>query len=478
MLFNSVFFILIFLPLFLLLWHGLKNVSHRLVILTLMSFFFYGYWDYRFVSLMFVSIVIDYWCGEKIAWNLSNNNKSRAKLWMRVSVFSNLTILGFFKYFNFFIDSLFAILPEDGIIDKPMLEIVLPVGISFYTFQSMSYSIDLYKGNAKKIKSFLHFSAYVSMFPQLIAGPIVRYSDISEQLNSIKTRTNYEKIMEGLKIFAIGLVRKLFIADFFAAYSDMFFAGAYDFQFIGAWIGVICYALQIYFDFSAYSEMAIGLGKMFGFEFPINFNSPYKAKSFSDFWLRWHITLSRFLRDYLYIPLGGNKLGTQRTYVNLMLTMLIGGLWHGAGWLFVIWGGLHGLYLAVERMISRERLSKLWWYKYVVFMLVCIAWIFFRADNLDFAMKTLRSCLFLEGIESFQGSYEIAGFAVPDFLRTYGGLKLMLALAGVFVLVRFVPNSSKLKLRFNIWTAVATAIVLYLCLLYVDRPSPFIYFQF
>jgi alginate O-acetyltransferase complex protein AlgI len=477
MLFNSVFFILLFLPIFLLLWHSIKNIQSRLVVLTILSFVFYGYWDYRFVALMLISIVIDYACGEQISRHL-RGNKAKAKRWMLVSVFANLSILGFFKYFNFFVDSLFEILPMESVFDRPTLNIILPVGISFYTFQSLSYSIDLYRGQAKKIKSFLHFSAYVSMFPQLIAGPIVRYSDISEQINSIKTKINYAQILDGLRIFTIGLFRKIFIADFFATYADLFFGGNYEFQFIGAWIGVICYALQIYFDFSAYSEMAIGLGKMFGFEFPINFNSPYKAKSFSDFWLRWHITLSRFLRDYLYIPLGGNKKGVYKTYRNLLLTMLIGGLWHGAGWLFVIWGGLHGLFLVIERLLTRKKMEILWWYKYVVFACVCLAWIFFRADSLDFALHTFRSCLFFEGVESFASDYSIAGIEIPSFVRTYGGTKLLIALLAVFGLIRLIPNSKNLKLKHNVLNTIVLAALLYLCLLYVDRPSPFIYFQF
>ena len=378
MLFNSVIFLLVFLPSFLILWYSLRNTKARLATLSLFSFAFYGYWDYRFVGLMLISILIDYFCGEKIVSNLDRSKKI-AKRWMYASVFSNLIILGFFKYFNFFIDTFYELTAIQEIFDKPTLNIILPVGISFYTFQSMSYSVDLYRKQAKRVKSLLHFSAYVSMFPQLISGPIVRYSDISEQFQEIQRKFNSHKFMEGVQYFTIGLFRKLFIADFFATYADLFFSSSYEFQFIGAWLGVVAYAFQIYFDFSAYSEMAIGLGKMIGFDFPINFNSPYRAKSFSDFWLRWHITLSRFLRDYLYIPLGGNKKGKYRTYINLSLTMLIGGLWHGASWMFVIWGGLHGLYLAIERMISRERLGGWKFYRFLIFIKLTL-----------FPMKKLR----------------------------------------------------------------------------------------
>lgn len=478
MLFNSIVFILFFLPVFLILWYSLKPVKMKLFVLTAMSFLFYGYWDYRFLGLMVVSILIDYYSGEMISYHIQKNQKKYAKKWMIFSIISNLTILGFFKYFNFFIDSLFAILPDSYLESKPVIEIVLPVGISFYTFQTMTYSIDLYRGEARKVDSFLHFSAYVSMFPQLIAGPIVRYSDVDEQLANIQNKINYQKFIEGIQYFTIGLFRKLFIADFFAIHADMFFSGSYEFKFIGAWIGLLSYAFQIYFDFSAYSEMAIGLGKMFGFEFPINFNSPYKAKSFSDFWNRWHITLSRFLKDYLYIPLGGNRNGNVKTYINLSVTMLIGGLWHGASWLFVIWGALHGLYLTLERLISRERLESFFGYRIIVFGGVCIAWIFFRSENLDFALKVLESCFFMNGIESMESTYSVFSVGVPEFVRTYGGFTLIAAISGTLILVNFFPNASQIKARTGYVYLFFMTLILVFCLLHVDKPSPFLYFQF
>ncbi len=478
MLFNSIVFILFFLPVFLILWYALKPVKMKLFVLTAMSFLFYGYWDYRFLGLMVISILIDYYSGEKISYFIQKNQKKNAKKWMYFSIISNLSILGFFKYFNFFTDSLFAILPDSFLESKPAIEIVLPVGISFYTFQTMTYSIDLYRGEARKVDSFLHFSAYVSMFPQLIAGPIVRYSDVDEQLANIQSKINYQKFIEGVQYFTIGLFRKLFIADFFAGYADLFFSGSYEFKFIGAWIGLLSYTFQIYFDFSAYSEMAIGLGKMFGFEFPINFNSPYKAKSFSDFWNRWHITLSRFLRDYLYIPLGGNRNGNVKTYVNLSLTMLIGGLWHGASWLFVIWGALHGLYLTLERLISRERLESIFGYRIIVFIAVCIAWIFFRSENLDFALKVLESCFLMNGIESMESSYTVMSFGIPEFVRTYGGFAVLAAISGTLILVNFFPNAAQIKSRTGYLYLFCMTLILVYCLLHVDKPSPFLYFQF
>ena len=442
-----------------------------------MSFMFYGYWDYRFVLLMLISILIDYYCGEKISHYLVDDKK-KAKGWMIVSIVSNLSILGFFKYFNFFVDSFYVVFPIESFISKPTLEVILPVGISFYTFQSMSYSIDLYRNQAVKVQSLLHFAAYVSMFPQLIAGPIVRYSDISTQLANIKTKFNHDKFLVGLQYFTIGLFRKLFIADFFATYADLFFSGNYEFAFIGAWLGVLSYAFQIYFDFSAYSEMAIGLGKMFGFDFPINFNSPYKAKSFSDFWLRWHITLSRFLKDYIYIPFGGNKKGNVRTYVNLSLTMLIGGLWHGASWLFVVWGALHGFFLMMERAISREKLARLKFYPFIVFICICLAWIFFHSESLGQAWTILKSCLFINGIENFGGDYSVFGITVPSFFKAYGGVKLIAGVVITIFIVKYIPNASAIKIKRNTMSIIFTTLILVFCILHVSKPSPFLYFQF
>jgi len=479
MLFNSTVFLLVFLPAILLCWYLIKKDSIRLLVLTLMSFVFYGYWDYRFVGLMLLSIVVDYIIGQKIFAALPTDKK-KARWWLLLSIVINLGILAFFKYFNFFLDSIFFILPEDQASLKPVLEIVLPAGISFYTFQSMSYSIDIYRKDAEPAKSLLHFSAYVSMFPQLIAGPIVRYRTLDKQLKNLIVRFDYNLFLEGMSIFIWGLFRKLFIADFFATQADLFFGEFYEFQFIGAWVGVLCYTFQIYFDFSAYSEMAIGLGKMMGFEFPVNFNSPYRAKSFSDFWRRWHISLSEFLRDYLYIPLGGNKNGAIRTYANLLITMLLGGLWHGASWLFIIWGALHGIYLMLERFLRNRglNLGKYWGYRIVVFIGVCIAWIFFRSENLDFAMKALESCLMMNGIEGFDLTYSFHGFNLPEFVLNYGGVKLFAGIALGFLVIWFVPNSTQFKFKPKTAWVLLMALVLFFCLAHVDQPSPFIYFQF
>ncbi|MBT6745558.1 MAG: MBOAT family protein [Flavobacteriales bacterium] len=479
MLFNSLIFLLVFLPLFLLGWYKIKLVKGKLVLLTGFSFIFYGYWDFRFVGLMLFSILVDFYCGQQISKHL-NKSKKRARNWMIVSVVINLGILGFFKYFNFFIDTFYTAFPIEDIINRPALTIILPLGISFYTFQSMSYSVDLYRKQAEPVDSILHFSAYVSMFPQLIAGPIVRYRDMHKQLKNISNKIDYGLIYTGLFFFIFGLSKKLFVADYFAKWADLFFNGSMDKLFFVSWSGVVSYAFQIFFDFSAYSDMAIGLGMMFGFRLPQNFNSPYKATSFSDFWRRWHMTLSQFLRDYLYIPLGGNRKGEVRTYYHLILTMLLGGLWHGASWLFVIWGAIHGFFLALERLIGANKLVNSYLYRAFVFVGVCVAWIFFRSNSLDFALHTLKSCLFINGIESFTtDTYPIgANISLPIFVRMAGGIKHIMALVVTLIALNILPNLHQISPPKKMWFAFLMAFMMFAVLFHVQKPSPFIYFQF
>jgi alginate O-acetyltransferase complex protein AlgI len=479
MLFNSSIFIFIFLPIALLGWYNIKNLKGRLIFMTIMSSVFYGYWDYRFVLLMMGSIIMDYYCGKRIAKFLEVNKVS-AKRWVIASIIVNLCILGFFKYFNFFIDNIYSVLPVENIIKKPALEIILPVGISFYIFESMTYSIDIYRGIAKPAESIFHLSAYISMFPRLNAGPIVRYSQIEEQLRNISSRINYDYLAKGLFIFTLGLFRKIFIADFFAEWSDIFFDAKIDRQFFVSWAGTLSYTFQIYFDFSAYCEMAFGLGIMLGFDFPRNFNSPYKARSFSDFWKRWHIALSEFLRDYLYIPLGGNKVSKIKMYRNLLITMILGGLWHGASWMFIIWGVLHGSYLVIERLINPYiNLSKLIGYRVLVFICVCLAWIFFRSTDLNFAIHTFKSCLMLNGFETADELYKtVGGLEIPSYFRNMGGITNIIALIIAIIFVNILPNVFQLNFKKNVWVTIVTAIMFYLCLLNIEKPSPFIYFQF
>lgn len=382
MLFNSYEFLFAFLPLVLIGYYLVFRGRGRMVFLTVMSYVFYGWWDYRFCALMFISTILDYVAGARV---VSARSALKRKAWVGVSLFGNLGLLGFFKYYDLgagTINQIAAWLGETGPL-IPLLRITLPVGISFYTFQSMSYSIDLYRGVARPARGFWDFACYVSLFPQLVAGPIVRYHELADQL--VNRTHSVEKAMRGVRFFILGLAKKVILADGVAPLVAAVFDQTREPGFVESWSGVCAYAMQIYFDFSGYSDMAVGLGLLLGFEFPQNFNSPYKAVSITDFWRRWHISLSSWLRDYLYIPLGGNRFGPWRTYFNLFVTMLLGGLWHGANWTFVIWGGYHGLLLAAEKAVGKR--SLLWWaplgiQRAATFILVLLGWVLFRCGSL------------------------------------------------------------------------------------------------
>jgi alginate O-acetyltransferase complex protein AlgI len=396
MVFSSYLFLFYFLPLALLAYYAAPARLRHLV-LTICSYVFYGWANPLFVILLLVSTAIDYFAGLVI-----DGERSRAPAWptrrartaLIVSICSNLSLLGFFKYFNFGVDSFNGLvewigMPALGL--DTALRITLPLGISFYTFQSMSYAIDLYRGDARAVRNFVDFACFVSMFPQLVAGPIIRFSEVADQLRS-RTHT-LAKFARGVAFFSLGLAKKVLLANPCGKVADVAFdAGSRGV--VEAWYGVVGYAFQIYFDFSGYSDMAIGLGLMLGFVFPKNFDSPYKSASITEFWRRWHISLSTWLRDYLYKPLGGNRKGPGRTYVNLFIVMLLGGLWHGAAWNFVIWGAIHGGLLAIERAIGaggdharpggfrQLRIA-------ATFVLVLIAWVFFRAPDLSSAVAYL-----------------------------------------------------------------------------------------
>ena len=390
MVFSSHIFVYYFLPVALLCYYLLPRRAKHLG-LTLLSYLFYGWANPPFVLLMLTSTLIDYTCGRVIS--TSTRPRSR-KVALTVSICSNLSLLGFFKYFNFGIANINAFMGWLGLpIWESVLQVVLPLGISFYTFQSMSYTIDVYRGDAKAIRNFIDFACYVSMFPQLVAGPIIRFSEIATQLQQ-RTHT-LAKFARGITFFSLGMVKKVLLANPCGKCADTVF-GAGVVGTLEAWYGAIAYAFQLYFDFSGYSDMAIGLGLMLGFTFPKNFDSPYLAESITEFWRRWHISLSSWLRDYLYIPLGGNRRGATRTYINLALVMGLGGLWHGAAWNFVLWGSIHGGMLALERKREKRSVYQTLPKPFRIaatFLLVLIAWVFFRAGDLSHAIMYLR-CMF------------------------------------------------------------------------------------
>ncbi|MBN1809904.1 MAG: MBOAT family protein [Planctomycetes bacterium] len=405
MVFSSHVFLFYFLPIVLALY-AVTPMRWKQPLLTVLSYIFYGWANPWFVTLMMFSTLNDYICGLMIVgkWNPIGkldqpdefgytSTVFQRKVAVALSVITNLGLLGFFKYFVFAQENLNWILQTFGHDAMTLFKVTLPVGISFYTFQSMSYSIDLYRGHAKPAKSLLDFSCYVALFPQLVAGPIVRYSDIADQL-SVRTHT-LDKFARGTIFFMLGFAKKILLANPMGEVADAAFnaGGIHCFD---AWTGVVAYAFQIYFDFSGYSDMAIGMGLMLGFKFPKNFDSPYHADSITNFWNRWHMSLSTWLRDYLYIPLGGNRKGPRRTYINLAAVMLLGGLWHGAAWNFVVWGAIHGGMLAGERLIGKDspyrKLPKPIRVA-VTFVVVLFTWVFFRAVDLSSSIAYCKTML-------------------------------------------------------------------------------------
>ncbi len=399
MVFSSYLFLFYFLPVALLSYYAAPRRARHLV-LTVLSYVFYGWANPLFLALLLVSTTIDYFAGLAMAADQrSGGRTSVSRVALVASMVSNLSLLGFFKYYNFGAQNIDALaqwigLPSPGL--DAALRVTLPLGISFYTFQSMSYTIDVYRGYAKPIFNFIDFACFVSMFPQLVAGPIIRFSEVADQLG-FRTHT-VEKFARGVAFLCLGLGKKVLLANPCGKIADLAFEAG-SLTPLEAWYGVTAYAFQIYFDFSGYSDMAIGLGLMLGFVFAKNFDSPYLSQSITEFWHRWHISLSTWLRDYLYVPLGGNRRGKVRTYVNLFIVMLLGGLWHGAAWNFVVWGALHGVLLAVERLRGKAALYG--WLPpaarmAVTFVIVLVTWVFFRSPDLAHAVRYLGD-MFIPG---------------------------------------------------------------------------------
>lgn len=470
MLFSDPVFLFLFLPLVLFsYWVVPKKLKN--LILFVFSIAFYTWGEQELVILILLSTIIDYSCGLIIS-------SGKKKLGLFISIFFNLSILIYFKYSGFIFSNLTDLLQSLNISSNNALkitDIALPLGISFYTFQTMSYTIDVYRGNVKATKNFITFGTYVTLFPQLIAGPIVRYSEIEKEL---KSRTqNLSQFSTGIKRFIIGLAKKVIIANNCAVLADAIFAmPTNEMSATIAWIGAFIYGLQIYFDFSGYSDMAIGLGKMFGFNIPENFNYPYIATSVRDFWRRWHMTLSRWFKDYLYISLGGNRKGDFITYVNLFVVFLVTGLWHGANWTFIVWGLFHGVFIILERRGLQSVLQKLPKFISHIYLLlvVNIAWVFFKSSNIEHALG------YIEAMFSFT---KLTNF---EFLNFYYSTELMVVT--VIAIILSIPlfkntltNKTWYKTEtFNYAKSVGLVLLFILCCIYVsvEAYNPFIYFRF
>jgi alginate O-acetyltransferase complex protein AlgI len=384
MLFSSPIFLYFFLPITLLCYFlSPKKIKNYTLLLS--SLIFYGWGGISFLLLLLTSVLINYVSGILVSNSKTAKGKKNV---LAIGVVLNLLLLLYFKYANFFVENLNLISPVELKISK----IILPIGISFFTFQAMSYLIDVYRGTANVQKNFAKLMLYVSLFPQLVAGPIVRYKDVAEQID--ERRVTFDKFTSGIRRFMLGLMRKVLIANPMAVIADQAFSTNPDLLTPAmAWLGIIAYSIQIYYDFAGYSDMAIGLGRMFGFEFLENFNFPYFAKSVKDFWHRWHISLSTWFKDYVYIPLGGNRFGEGRTYLNLTIVFLVTGFWHGAAWNFVVWGMIHGLFLILERHLLKSTLKVLPTFiqRTYTLLVVMIAWVFFRANNIFDAWAYLKT---------------------------------------------------------------------------------------
>lgn len=391
MLFNSVEFLFFYLPLVLAVFTWLnrkRDGQSAVAFLGLASIFFYAWWDARYVVLLMTSMAWNWWCGSKLM-----ARPSRKVLATAIGV--NLAVLGYYKYANFFISATASLVGFDAHLST----IVLPLGISFFTFTQIAFLVDAHRGVVRD-KGILNYALFVTFFPHLIAGPVLHHKEMMPQFAALQgKRVAPLMVANGLFLLMIGLFKKLIIADNLARYVDPAFANVSVLEIMDAWTATVGYTLQLYFDFSAYSEMAMGLALLFGIRLPLNFNSPYKATNLADFWKRWHMTLSRFLRDYLYIPLGGNRHGVARTLAALMATMLLGGIWHGAGWQFIIWGLMHGLLLVVHRLWRMAGMAmRDWPGRLLTFSYVMLAWVMFRAKSPEDAITIWRKMAGLDGI--------------------------------------------------------------------------------
>ena len=487
MLFNSYPFIFVYLPIVLAgFFLTAKYISHRAAtfVLVLASFAFYGYWDFHYVPLLFASITFNYLIGRQI------ERTSRRKIWLFCGLVLNVALLGYFKYTDFFLATINEI--SGSSFDLP--HIILPLGISFFTFTQSAYLVDAYRNEAAK-HDFLTYCEFVTIFPHLIAGPIINHKKMLPQFTAAETfHIHMENIALGLTLFAMGLSKKVLIADNLAPIATNVFARADSLTFLEAWIGAISYTFQLYFDFSGYSEMAIGLGLMFNLKLPTNFNSPYQAKSIIDFWRCWHMTLGAWVKDYLYIPMGGNRHGELRKMRNLFASMLIIGLWHGAGWTFIIWGALHGIFLMINHQWRRLNINLPQSINWVLtFLCVVICWVFFRAENSRDAMAVLITmtdighiCLpdggFYEKHLAFLSSYgvDFIKWAIPGSLFNNSIL-----LGTLFLLLAVCPNSQTILTmlqnrprRLETLAGVLGLVLAFTLLAIGHIESEFLYFQF
>jgi D-alanyl-lipoteichoic acid acyltransferase DltB (MBOAT superfamily) len=465
----------------------LTEVSKGFLVFS--SLFFYSWWNIAYLPLILGSILFNYVIANTLTNSIKTNKNGLSKTFSKKSILifgivCNLALLAYFKYVDFFIENFNFVLATN--ID--LLNLLLPLAISFFTFQQIAYLVDSYKSETKEY-DFLNYALFITFFPQLIAGPIVHHKEMMPQFATLKNKVkNYRNIALGLFIFSIGLFKKVVIADSFAVWANTGFDVATTLNLFEAWATSLSYTFQLYFDFSGYTDMAIGIALLFNIKLPINFNSPYKALTIQDFWRRWHITLSRFLRDYIYIPLGGNKKGSFKTYTNLMATFIIGGLWHGAGWTFLFWGFLHGLALSIHRLWTNLGFKMWTWLSwFITFNFVNITWVFFRAKEWDDAIKVLSSMFSLNNIVlpnflsiklQFLNPYGIKFGGFLDNIQA--DISIIVWLSFGFILILLFKNSMEKRDLFilNYQTVFLASICFLSAILSLNTISKFLYFNF
>lgn len=522
MLFNSYIFLLIFLPVTCVGFFQIGRHSQSLAALWMFfcSLFFYGWWNPAYVGLLLTSIIFNYSVGLALTKTTSKRRQGQRTGLLSFGIAVDLVLLGYYKYTHFVVSNVNSWLGLGWYFES----IILPLGISFFTFTQIAFLVDAYRGEVRET-NFVHYGLFVTYFPHLIAGPVLHHKEMMPQFKLAATyRLGWENLSVGLTIFALGLFKKVILADGVAPYSNEVFDAVKDgntVTFVEAWVGALAYSFQLYFDFSGYSDMAIGLSRIFGIWLPLNFNSPYKAHNIIDFWRRWHMTLSRFLRDYLYFALGGNRRGAARRYVNLFLTMLLGGIWHGAGWTFFFWGALHGAFLIVNHAWHRLRE----WFgvgnssgsgiaaagsQILTFLAVCFAWVFFRADTLDSALAIINGLIGLNGVvlpKGLEGLIPSSAVAIiKSFNGDFGTLRFINGglgggnmvfgwIIGLWLLVWFGPNTQEIMGGFRPalepvtvtaslrWrpSTISFLVVgggLFYALIEMGKVSEFLYFQF
>lgn len=488
MLFNSYEFIFLFLPISIIVyfWLNKKRLTQAAKAwLVFVSLFFYSWWDISYLPLILGSILFNFAIGTTISRSSKKTKPSLHHLsLLTFGIISNLALLGYFKYTDFFIGNLNTLAGTD----YPLLHIILPLGISFFTFTQIAYLVDAYKGEVHEI-DYLNYTLFVTFFPHLLAGPILHHKEMMPQFDMPRKKIlNYKNLSSGLFLFTIGLFKKTIIADTFALWANVGFETTRILTLFEAWATSLSYTFQLYFDFSGYTDMALGIALMFNITLPLNFNSPYKALNIQDFWRRWHMTLSRFLRDYIYIPLGGNKQSETKTYANLFIVFLVGGLWHGASWMFVLWGALHGVAIVLHRIWQRFeiKIPKLFaWF--ITFNFVNITWIFFRAETWDKAVNILHGMMGLQGIMfdrglaktlAFMAQYDVTfGNFLDDGNSGKGALKAVLV---ALIFTFWAKNSQEWLRDFkpNYKYFMFTVVVMFWCITQLNHVKSFLYFNF